>query len=76
MTAGKTRYFRKSAERAKGPRKRHGKLVRFMEINKDTTTNPHAKNKKANAANPHGKSHQAGAAARPKAKKRRLGSRK
>ena len=28
-----------------------------MEINKDTTTNPHAKQKKASARNPKGKSH-------------------
>jgi len=51
-----TTYFRKSAELSKRPKKRHGKQTRFMEINKDTTTNPHAKQKKASSRNPKGKS--------------------
>lgn len=52
-----TKYIRAHTEKSKAPKKSHGKLARAMEIVKDTTTNPHAKQKKANVNNPHGKSH-------------------
>lgn len=59
MSKNETRYIRKGPEKSKSPKKSHGKRDSMMEIKKDTTTNPHADEKKANIDNPQGSSHEA-----------------
>lgn len=52
-----THVIRDHPERSKPLKKTPGKVKSAMAIKKDTTTNPHAKEKKASLRNPHGKSH-------------------